>query len=129
MILADKINNLEKEINTKPDELQQLKPKLQNLKNKFEGNYYYCCNSFMENLVYIQSVHDYSGKFLHVAAVSIAIDTSNKLLITVKDIVLHENDLTLITEKEFIEKYNTWKIQFQNILDKILPNHKTIINI
>jgi predicted nucleic acid-binding Zn-ribbon protein len=51
MILADKINNLEKEINTKPDELQQLKPKLQNLKNKFEGNYYYCCNSFIENLV------------------------------------------------------------------------------
>lgn len=128
-MLVDKINNLEKEIVTTHEELSQVKLELQNLKNKFEGNYYYCCNSFIKNLVYIQSVHGYSGKFLHAAAVSIAINTSNKLLITVKDIVLHENDLTLITEKEFIEKYNTWKIQFQSIFDKILPNHKTIINI
>lgn len=128
-MLRDKINNLEQEINTKHDELLQLRLEFQNLKNKFEKNYYYYCSDFVEKLVYIQSVNNYEDKFLYVTAVNITINTSSKCKITLGDEIINKNNLTLITEKEFIEKYNTWKIQFQSIFDKILPNYKTIINI
>lgn len=130
MTLINKINDLEQEINTKHDELHKLKLEFQNLQNKFEKNYYYYCSDSVEKLVYIQSVNNYQDNFLYVTAVSITINTSSKLIINLGDDIFHENKLTtLITEKEFIEKYNTWKIQFQSNFDKILPNHKTIINI
>ena len=129
-MLINKINNLEQEINTKHDELHKLKLEFQNLQNKFERNYYYYCSDSVEKLVYIQSVNNYQDKFLYVTAVSITINASNELKINLGDDIFHENKLTtLITEKEFIEKYNTWKIQFQSIFNKILPNYKTIINI
>ena len=129
MMLINKINNLEKEINTKNDELHQLKLEFQNLKNKFERKYYYYCSNITEKLIYIQSVNDYNDNFLYITGVDIAIDATHKCIITLGDGMFNKNSLILITEKEFIEKYNNWKIQFQSIFDKILPNHKTIINI
>lgn len=129
MMLINKINNLEKEINTKNDELHQLRLKFQNLQNKFEKKYYHYRTGYVEKLVYIQNVNNYEDKYVHVTGISITLDISCQLVITLGDAGYCENNLTLITEKEFIEKYNNWKIQFQSIFDKILPNNKTIINI